>query len=305
MTIANALAKSFEASKKAWKPLLILYAVNLVLSVILALEFRAALLHSFDDSMAQQLLMNGFDFTTFQDFMTVHGDALTAIFSGVVWSSLFYLILNVFLAGGILGYFRGPGGSSTVQTFFSDSVRFFSRFLRLFLLFFLVTIVVLVLAFVILGIILEGATGNADSEVTVFVWNIGAGVILLVIFGTLLLMNDFAKVNILHTDTRSIVQTAARAAGFVMKSFPSVFGLGVLIAFLLALATGMYWWLGSEIGMNSGIAVLVMVVIQQVYVLFRLWMRIFLYGAEVELGSARFGGEAASRDVPAQPATRA
>jgi hypothetical protein len=159
---------------------------------------------------------------------------------------------------------------------------------------------------VLVGLILEAiftaATADADSEVTAVIWGLIVGSVGVSLFGALLVMLDYAKVATVRFDLRLMLKATGHAVGFVFRRLVSVKITLLLILLCFAAGTFAYLWLASKLGMDSGLTVLLMLILQQAYIAFRIFLRIVFYGCELHLHEQLAVAPVKSAPVEPRPA---
>ena len=118
MNILNAFSNGFRRSGSEIKMALVIYVLNLLLAIPLALAFRSALAAGFGMSLAQEQLMQGLDFTAFQDFMRANGERLLTVINQMLSFLILSMLLQTFLAGGILSVLQDNERKFAASTFF-------------------------------------------------------------------------------------------------------------------------------------------------------------------------------------------
>ena len=217
----------------------------------------------------------------------------------IVWLGAGYLVLWLFLAGGILDRYARARPTRSYE-FFTACGVYFVRFLRL------APIIALtyyaLFAYLhpfLLGDLYDAITRDVTVERTAFLWR----VVLYLVFGAVLLVAsvvfDYAKVRAVVEDRRSMIGAIAASVRFIRRNFGGVASLyllngllffAVLILYAL-LAPGAGW---SGAGMWLGFA------ISQIYLLARLWVRLVFFASETSLFQGRLAhaGYIASAPVP-------
>ncbi len=265
---------------------LTLYVFNLAFALPLAMMFRSILASTFGDSMALERFLDGFDYSTYQDFLTQAAPAMSAFWAVVFWTFLVYVLVNTLLAGGTLTILGTAGGRFSLGAFFSGCGRFVGRFFRLFLIYALLVGVSMTIVGLILGAVFGAATGDADSEITLVIWGIVVASIGVTILGLLLVSLDFAKVATVRWDMRSMIKATGKSLAFVVRRVASVLTASLLVLLMLAGGTAVYLAVAGVLGMDSDGVLVLAVVLQQIYVLYRIYLRVAFYGCELSMHAA-------------------
>jgi hypothetical protein len=149
-----------------------------------------------------------------------------------------YLLLQVFLTGGLLGVLRAPDGGWTVRGLLHGSGFYFGRFLR-------VTLLSLIALWVVfrlhapLGRWADSMARESVSETTAMVWSLGHHALLLLAILFVSMVTNYARVVIVVEERASALlaylSSLAFSLGHLVKTFGhylSVAALGVLLLFV-------------------------------------------------------------------------
>ena len=129
--VLKALAAGMNRTISSRGVLLPLYLSNLALSVVLALIFFHTLSAAFGDSRASLALLSGFDSSIVGDLRQMVPDLFPDYFRMVGIGSLFYVLLNTFLAGGVISALQtGSLAPARVMSAFGDATQEADEFLK-------------------------------------------------------------------------------------------------------------------------------------------------------------------------------
>lgn len=220
----------------------------------------------------------------------------TPLATTIAGATLAWLVIWSFLSGGVLDRFARNRPTRTAG-FFAACGTHFWRFLRLgilgwFVYFFLFQFVH--------GLIFEDAYGRLARDLTAerraFAVRLGG----YLIFGTLLvfftMLFDFARVRIVVEDRRSALAALLASSRFVRRNFGSVAALYLLngLAFVILLAAYAATSLGAPL---SGLQMAAVLLLGQVYILARHYLKLLFYASETAL----FQGALAHAEYTAAP----
>jgi hypothetical protein len=283
MNILRAFSSGFGRAKSEWKMILLLYAANLLVAIPLAMAFRSSLESAFGQSMDSSALMQGLDLSMVSDYFNRHGDGIAAIMQQFVWVLLAYMLINTLLAGGILTVLRDKKDKFSASAFFGGCGVYFLRFLRLFLIFGVLFAVVLSILAGVLGGVAKSISDNASSELTYFWARVAYLKILFLASMLIIMVADYAKIIVVVEDEHSMLKTAWRSTKLVFRYFFRTFGLEILMILVPIILFVLYLWLDLSIGMTSGVTILVMFILQQLYIISRAWTKVFFFAGELSL----------------------
>lgn len=287
MTFRRAFVAGVRRANSAVGLILLLYAINLLLAAPIALGFRATVSAAFSGSTSPESLLRGFDYTLFQDFMSHHGREIQPLFRQLVGFAFVSMLLSTFLAGGTLSTLREQNGRFSAETFFRDCGKYFARFFRLFLIFGVLLTLLTTILSVGLGVVFTQMADNADSEVRVFAGVIGVGLAFVLPMMLLMMAGDYAKIITVTNGSRSMAGATRDAFRFVLKNFSSTVGLQLMLLLLLLLLVAAYWGIEGFVGMTSPFSIAVVFLMQQLFVISRMWIRVTYFSGEMTLYEGR------------------
>jgi hypothetical protein len=285
------------------------FVATLMTALPLSIAMRDALQAHLGDSLAAEQVARGVNVQWWSEFTQQAGtlgktfqpsiigfaavlDNISALADGearpspLVWLGAGYLLLWLFLTGGILDRYARARPARSYE-FFTACGMYFVRFLRLapfiglsyYVLFALVHPVLLEDAF-------SALTRDVTAERSMFFIRIG----LYAIFGLLLvLVNivfDYAKVRAVVEDRRSMIGAILAGARFARRNAPAVASLYLLTAALFV-ALLLVYALAAPGGGATGAAVWIGFAISQLYLVGRLWIRLVFLASETALFQAR------------------
>ena len=304
------------------------WAFTLLVSLPLAIALRGTLADHLGASLAADTAASGVNYDWMQEFAdqasglgvtfkpTIIGfgavlDNLSAFLDDttrpavIVGAASTYVVLWMFVAGGIIDRYA-RGRATGTSGFFASSGVFFFRFLRL------AVVQWLVYAFLFVymhGWLFDRFYPRVTHEITVERTAFFVRLTLYVVFGLLVsasaLIFDYAKVRAVVEDRRSMLGAIAAALGFIQRNYASAvgvfaanFGLCVGVIVLYAVAApgagraGTSMWIGFAIG--------------QVYILGRLWVKLVFWASETALFQTRLAhAEYTARPEAAWPESAA
>ena len=285
------------------------FLVTLLAALPFSMMMRDALRAHLGNSMAAEQVAQGVNVQWWSEFIAQTGtlgktfqpniigfaavlDNLSAFAEGevrpspLVWLGACYLLLWLFLTGGVLDRYARARPTRSHE-FFTACGVYFTRFLRLAP---FIALAYYVLFAVVHPMLLDDLFAELTRDVTV---ERTAGFVRLAlygIFGVLValvsIVFDYAKVRAVVEDRRSMIGAIAAGARFARRHAAAVVALYLLtgclfVALLLVYAiaapgagsTGAGLWLGVAIG--------------QLYLLGRLWIRLVFFASETALFQGR------------------
>lgn len=276
--LRNALRTGLRRAIRSRGMILLLYAVSFLSALPLALGFRSAALSVVGSSRAPEVLLQGFDLTVIGDFLKSGGAAVTGVMGTVFPATILFLLLSAVLSGGVYASLRSTTENWTAASFLSACGRYAGRLLRLLCLSLLMYLAVAALLLIAGGAIAHSLTKDAVGEDTVILAQLAVGGVAACALYFLSLCIDYARVDIVLRDRRSIVQAVREGARFLLRrplsgSAPPVVGL-----FLLALAAVAYLILEDILPAGTPGSIVLVVLLQQLFMLVRALLKVLVSG---------------------------
>jgi len=204
----------------------------------------------------------------------------------ILWLGAGYLLLWLFLGGGILDRYA-RARPTRADEFFAACGVYFLRFLRLAPIIGLTYYVLFAsLHPLLLGSVYRELTRDLATERAAFGWRF----VLYLVFGVILvLVNvvfDYAKVRAVVEDRRSMTGALAGSLRFIRRNFVGVAALYAMNGALLLTVLALYALLAPGAA-SSGAGVWLGFALSQLYLLARLWVRLVFFASETSLFQGR------------------
>lgn len=258
---------AFKTGLHHWKIVLLVYVLQLLLAVPLAMQVWHVLEASIGNSLEINKLLAGYDHTVFSDFLNVHGGSITPLIGQLRWVMLVWALASIFINGGIL--YTLVKQSPNWLAFWMGGATYFFRFAKMAGIF-------LVLLLLWTGITLLPYLGNLmvnletmASEKTV----LGYFALLLIgwAIGLIYLQNAsiIARTAIIEHGLTTW-QALKKGLVFTLRHFFQTMGIFLIFIALQLAVIAIYWWAEGKWGMASAGLVVVFFLVQQGLV----WVRI-------------------------------
>jgi len=296
-------------------------AVTVLTALPFSMVMRQALASHLGNSMVAEQVAQGVNMTWWTEFteqagtlgrtfqITIIGFAATldnistladggARPASVLWIGTFYLLLWLFLSGGILDRYARARPTRSYE-FFTACGVYFVRFLRLAPLLAIVYYILFAVVHpLLLGSMYEALTYDVTVERTAFYIRLG----LYLAFGALLagvnVIFDYAKVRAVVEDRRSMIGALAAGNRFVRRNAGRVAAL-YLLNTLLFVGVVIVYALIAPGGESTGAGMWLGIAVSQIYLAARLWMRLVFLASETALfqGHLAHAGYVASAPI--------
>ena len=248
---------------------LLLYVLNLLFALLAALPLFNILEEKASRSISIEKLLPGFDFQVVQDFLNQYGDMLTVVFNQSRVLFVLYFVFAVFFTGGILTVFKNIPEKLSLRTFWGGCSYYFWRLLRLTVYFLALHGLVLALFWGLFTAILGGGIFDAENEL--YVYRVLKFIIpaYLLVAGMFFVVQDYAKVHIIHQDKGFLFRPFWQSFGLVFKNFLPVFLLALLNVLTFSCFTLLYWLL-SKPALDNSTAIHISFIIGQAFLFARI-----------------------------------
>ncbi len=222
------------------------------------------------------------DLTWLGETALKYGDALPALLAGLLVAAVLYLALQVFLNGGIFGRLLDREGKATLAAFAGDCGRYFGRFTRIFL-------VSLFFLFLTFGIVLElvsaligPAMKSAPTEWLPLILSNAHFLIALLLLSLVHMVVDYTRIAVVADDERRVLKALRHALIFLKRRFFRAWALyllivGATLAGTVALSAAL-----GPLGGPGPAPVVAAFAVMQIYILFRLLVRMLFAAAQAE-----------------------
>lgn len=114
---------------KQWRIVVLSYAMQLALAMLIGLQVYHELDAGFGDSMASAALLEGFDRTALTDMVLHHGDSMLTLLGQLRWVVLIWVVVYLFIQAGMIGVI--VHGEWRVEDFFKRGVRHYGAVAKL------------------------------------------------------------------------------------------------------------------------------------------------------------------------------
>ncbi len=247
-----------------------LYFIVLVFGVLLSLPFMHVMGNAIGNSLETQKLLTGFDHTVYRDFINVANSQLQVISSQIRLVIPFFILLFVFLTGGILKSFDEMDKAWNRRDFWGNCSRYFWRIFRTFLLFFSIQLLVAALVYIPFFTWITKNLNNVANEKTFFLIGFFLIFFHLLVMTFLATVSDYTKIRLVKENRTAVLKESWDTFKWVRDYFRRTYPLYLLNAFTVVLLVLIYWGIEAKIGMVSTFTIFIMFVVQQGFIFLRL-----------------------------------
>lgn len=193
-----------------------------------------------------------------------------------------YLVVQTFLAGGLLGVFRSPEGGWTMRGLLHGSGFYAGRLLRVMLL------ALVAAAFVFwlnapLARFMDERARESVSETGALVWSLGRHLLLLLALVFVHMVSSFAKVIVVVEERSSAVFAVLSSLGFCLRNLGRAAGQYVVLAALGSLLLLAWNALDQSLAVTGFRTQILFLLLAQAFVFARVFLRLSLLAGQVAL----------------------
>ncbi len=281
MSIVKAIVKGVGTTFRKPRLLVTLYVADLLFAAAVAAPFlfivQKELGHSFLGSNVRPL-----DIMWIGEAVLKYQDALPALFGGLVVSAALFLVLRVFLNGGLVGRLLDREGPTGLEPFFGDCGRYFWRFVRVFLL----SGVFLLLTF---GVVLELVSGlmrpaieSAPTEWLPLILSNAHLLLGLLLLSVVRMAVDYTRIAVVADGERKVLRALRHALKFLGQRFFRAWAIYLLVSLAGLAGMVIFHAVFGRLGAPSVPMAVAGLVWMQAHVLFRVWLRALYVAAQAE-----------------------
>lgn len=261
--------------------ILIFYLPNLFFAMILMLPFRAALSHYIGESLMGEKLGGQVDMDFLFEFIhnnpALSGNILTL---GLLVLAVYFLF-NLFLSGGAYAVFLG-GQPYTAAQFWGSAGKYFGRFLRLFFWGLPLLALLFSLQFIVAGI--QKIFWGDDPYEYILYWGSWIKLALRwLAFFLFFIVFDYARIYTVKFEERKMGKAFLEGLRFSGKNFRRTTILAFSFSLMGILALPVYNPVADLFSAPEGYIIALLFVWQQLFILFRMALRLGLYASQGQL----------------------
>lgn len=273
MGVGKAFGQGIKTTSHKARVLLYLWVTNFIFSTLLATPFYFLLQQEFSRSLMAEQLGQGFDLLWLGDVIYRFRDFYPAFLGWLLVLGLLFLLVYVFLEGGIVGALVEPGKKVRLNSFLGDSGKYFFRFLRVFLLSLLGYLILFGLVLRAIGLPFRAWEKSAPSELALLISGNLKFLIAMVSFFSLRMIFDYLRIKLVAEDGKKTLQAALAIFSFLHRRFFRA-GLLYLLVGIISILLGALFLTVYRLLPHPGTIFLLAFIWQQLYILSRVWTRV-------------------------------
>jgi hypothetical protein len=279
MKTLKAFAKGFETTNKRIRVGLYLWLSNFLFSLLILTPFYFILTKNFSHSLLAGQLAKGFDFLWLGDIIYKYKDSFSIFLAWLIVAGIFFLLLSVFLNGGIIGRVASQKQEISLSDFLADCGKYFFRFFRVFLLSSVVYIVVFGFLFKIVAFPLKLWEKNASTEWPLLISSNLKLLLLVLVFSIIRMFFDYVKVRMVVEDSRKSLRATLLNLSFIGRSFFKAWFLYLLVG-LITFILGIACLAVYQPLPKAGFLLFLVFIWQQAYLFSKMWAKVLFFSTE-------------------------
>ncbi|GAB3321776.1 hypothetical protein GCM10027299_16740 [Larkinella ripae] len=271
------IVNSFWVTVRSWRLVLWLYGSGFLLGLLMLLPAYAALRQETGFSREYLKVLDGFDYTVYTDFRQYHGSVINPLLTLGFWLGVLYLVLGLFVSGGILGQVSGASGRwqpFRVGRFLAVGAHYFGRFFRLFLWTGGFLALAALLFGLVGGLVLSGLSEVLNEQEMIYML-LGFSLLFSLVALVVLCAGDYARILLFREDTTRTLAALRQALRLVLADFRVIFGLYLLLMSMGGGGFAIYLWIDSWIESRDWPGLLAVFAVQQVFIFSRQFLKVW------------------------------
>ena len=271
----NKIIDISSKATKQWKSILLIYGVQLVLGSIVAVIAYRQFNGAIGSSLELDRLANGFDRSIFSDMINKFPVIIEHIQSRFALMVVLFLMLSIFLHAGLLSNIRY--GYYSIFKYFQNANIYFFKFLKVVLISLILKIVVLAIIWVPFFMLIGGPLETFHSEKTLIFTVIGLVILSALCLIVIWLWSVLSRYHIV--DENRLLVSMKSGWRLLISNFARYYIVGCGLILLHVIITWLYTLVVDDWGAETWFTVLALVIMQQLFSLIRIWIRVFGYSA--------------------------
>lgn len=281
MSVFTAIAKGLGTTFRKPRIVAVLYVFNVLFAVAAAVPLLLIVQQELGPSLVGSNV-RPMDAMWIGEAVLKYGEALMPLLGGVLVVGILYLVLNIFLNGGVVGRLLDREGSSKLEPFFADSGRYFWRYVRLFLLSLVFWALTFGIVLNLLSALVRPLMENAWTEWLPLILSNLHLLIALLLLSVVRMIVDYARIAVVSDGEGSVLRALRHALRFLGARFFRAWAIFLLLVVLTLAGTIVFYVVFGRFAAPGVAGVLAGLVWMQLYILFRVWMRTVFVAAQAE-----------------------
>ncbi len=280
-TMKNVLVQSVRDVYHNMKFIFLFWATNSAFALLLTLPLYRLLNENLNHSVIGSSLTHDFNYVWYLQFVNIFKNNIDELPYLIVAATAIYTLIQTFYLGGLISVFHFPKKNHFTD-FFYGSVKYWYRFLKVLL----ISILIYAALFKLndyLGDLISYVFNEGENELTKIVFSSLKYLVLIFLIGIVTMISDYTKVSLALSDREKVFQEIKSVLLLLKRNFNLIFNVFLLVAVLGAIGGIIYNLLEALIPSEPVYFLILAFVLQQMLVIFRLYIRMFFYSTEVNI----------------------
>jgi len=279
--IKSAILNAIRANVYNRKFLILFWGWNASLAFILSVPIYNSMIENLNASMLSDKFALSFDYIWYVQFRNIYETNLSQI-PFLIFSTLgVYLLVQQFFSGGLIAVFNNPKKNHVVD-FFYGGVKYWVRMTRVFL----ISLIFFAVAFKIndfLGGLITKWFLNSEDVIWEFVLRGIRYIVLICFLGFVMMFSDYLKMNLAIKDHHKMIKGIIETALLIKKNFFPIGATFLAVNIIGAIGSLGYNLIEKQIPRTPYYFLIVFFILQQMLIIFRLFIRMLFYSTGVYL----------------------
>jgi hypothetical protein len=285
MTAFHAFHRGWLAASRSKVALLLMWFSYTLIAKIVAVPAVVLLLDPLAHSRMSGRLLSHFEVGWLGDLVDIANSAAGALSGAAVVAGVLTWLVAVLFAGGVLTMLDERWERFSFALFCAAAGECFWRILRLSF-FGLVCFALAVMLGRLPSLLAKRLYGQGMEGWPLAAAGIVGSVVTVLLLGWVATVLDYAKLRLVSGHTRGSFKVLMRSFLFVFHHISKTMGVWVMNAMLFALLGMVYLKFSNEVRATTTGTILLLIVVQQVFILFRTAQRIAGWGSALEIYGA-------------------
>jgi hypothetical protein len=274
--ITNACKEAWSRTRLVW----IIYIFQLILAITIGLQVYEVIEASIGDSLELRQLIQGFNYSTIQDLINIHGASLSPLIGQMRWYILAYLFFSTFIHAGVLYVLRS--GQDNWLSFWRGGATYLIQFLVIGLFFIILWILWSLIVWLPYFSNLFFMVENWTNEPLIIWILISLVIVYFIGLSFLFSWSVFSRIALIDGNL-SIWKSILKGGESLGRNFASTIKVTLSFALLLILIYYANLIIEWSVGIRTELLIIVFFFIQQAIIWLKLWLRVAVYATFVQM----------------------
>jgi len=279
MKILKTFEKGFQTTNKRLKMVVYLWLINFIFSVLIVTPVYFLIKKDLPRSLISDQILKGTELLWLGDIIYKYQDLLPALVGWFLVPAIFFMLLYIFLYGGIIGRIAAQDEKINLTSFLSDCSKYFFPFLRVFLISLVAYLVVFGGIHSLISALFNLWKKSASTEWPLILSSILEFLVLVLLFSIVRMFFDYVRVRLVVEKSKKAIRATLINLTFIGKRFFRAWFLYLLVGLITAVFGVIYLAVYQPLP-KIGVLLIVGFIWQQMYVVSRMWTKILFYSTE-------------------------